>query len=131
MYQYHVIVSPGAPFDHFYVGTHDPMLENYSNWVMPPGWDVEIVPGDHLDDGLHVHGEMSAPTGMCPFSLVFSGMPVENGDFGFDHPGEPHDVGWRVNCQGIACSIPSPSCVEDWAMPVGMDKGPVHGPMWY
>jgi PKD repeat protein len=125
-YYYTLIAPTGKVLDHFHIGVHDCDLDNYSNFVLPPGWSVTgIFTGiNPLDDDLTPHGNISAPTGECPCALVFGGPPITSGVIGYDHAGPPHDVGWQLE---LTVS-PTWICTEDWAMPVGMGQGPAHSP---
>lgn len=123
-YQYDVTGTGGLLLHQFHVGTCDPNIADYSNILGPVGWTFGIfsILEDHRD-GFTPHGGISAPTGKCNWSAVWTepdnGPGVQNALFGFDNPNLPHDVGWFINSSQV---------VENWAAPVGMGAGPVHGP---
>jgi len=122
-YYYDVSVLEAQLFTSFGIGTHDANPANYSNWVTPAGWIVTIKtePGWTMpDDPFTPHGQNTGgPTGLCPYTVFWNGSNgIVSGQFGFDNPNKPHDVGWV--CSGVS---------ENWAQPVGTGTGPVHGPV--
>jgi hypothetical protein len=122
MYTYVVDPGPNDLIMDFLVGTCDPNIANYFNWIMPPGWVAQIVGAPLLDNGFTPKGGLSSPTGNCVAGILFQGPPSPADLFGFDHQGHPHDVGWQVATTRGGAN-------ENWMMPVGLGQGPVHGPL--
>ena len=129
LYQYNVTCLPPDPpmptLSEFEVGTCDPVLAHYTNWILPPSWSVVISPSNekpHWADKTP-HGQVSpGPAGECPWMLVFTGPAIGNGSFAYDHPWHSHDVSWLIgSSQG--------AIIENWAEPVGMGEGPIHAPV--
>ena len=126
VFRYEVAASAGEMIKEFLVGTDDNLNTNYWNWQMPAGWTAVILPIYVNHNGLTPKGGISIPQGVpCLYSIVFTGPPVTNAMFAFDHlwvAGGAHDVGWQVITDKNIY-------VEDWSAPVGMGAGPVHGPI--
>ena len=124
-YHYDASTAVGNPFSEFEVGTCDPVLARYTNWILPPGWsvimsDINIKP-DY--SGKTAHGIVSlGPDGSCLKMLVFSGPAITSGTFAYDHPWRSHDVSWLEGALNGAIT-------ENWAMPVGTGDGPIHAPV--
>lgn len=124
LYTYDVSSLTGQAFSLFYVGTDDGNFNNYANWLMPAGWGAAVLPSSAIQHWLEKtpHGGLSmGPAGSCPFMVAWTGPPIAAGMFGYDNPNRSHDVGWLVGTV--------PVTIENWAMPVGMGYGPVHGPV--
>jgi len=120
-YQYNVTAT--TPFTDFWVGTDDRNSVNYTNWLMPAGWTLlwGTGPEDHWPEKTP-HGQISpGPIPFCIMTVWWKGPAILSGSFGYDHPWHSHDVGWTVST--------TPPTVENWAAPVGMGEGPVHGPI--
>jgi hypothetical protein len=100
-------------------------MANYTNICAPPGWTFNIQPNGQGLQGFFpktLHGMISpGPGGSCPFIMSWTG-PALAGPFelGFDHPWASHDVEWQSIANGITAN---------WAAPVGLGVGPVHGPL--
>ena len=124
LYAYMVDVGPDDFLQDFLVGTDDPNIANYMNWLLPPGWIAQIVGAPILDNGFTPKGGLSMPRGNCVAAILFVGPPVPTPQmFGFDHMGHPHDVGWQLT------TIRGVSATEDWMQPVGLGMCPVHSPV--
>ena len=131
-YQYQVTLSGGEIMDRFEVGTCDPNIGNYSNWVNGPvGWSPGISPGmwgaqPDEPPPATPHGLVSpGPSGTCMTTVNWTGFAVgpTTLSFGFDNPYAPHDVGFGVGMFGAMVYA------ENWAAPVGMGSGPIHAPI--
>jgi hypothetical protein len=128
-YVYRVSTPTTGTMDSVIIGTYDPVMANYTNKCMPPGWGMKILNQSCGDDynAPSRHGDVSpASNGLCPYTILFyydsgsyhlSSTPM---DFGFNHSGYPHNVDWRI-------AAPT-STSANWTQAVGMGAGPVHGP---
>ena len=115
---------PGQTITMVVVGVCDGNPANYSNFLMPPGWQWVLQTTGMLDDGFTRKGGISQPSGQCSFCIRFydpTGAGVANGvRVGFNHgTGSAHDVEWEIGPNLAWCN---------WAKPVGMGEGPVHSP---
>jgi hypothetical protein len=125
-YFYHVNFPSGGAVqvDRIDIGTHDPRTAHYSNFIMPPGWTVSIVPVNPDNwpdkDGCTLHGVTVNPNFFCSKIIRFTG-PAQTSSFtlGFDNDREAHQATWRCNITGNKAN---------WAKPVGLGEGPVHSP---
>ena len=73
------------------------------------------------------HGTVSpAPNGYCEYPFTWWGIHPSSYDFGFIAPSKAHNVTWKAS--GVSYNGQSISDESDWAEPVGMGDGPVHGP---
>jgi len=137
MYLY-PIDSCSYPMMEFRVGTDDLNAANYTDVLIPEGWQfaVEEVGMNHAC-GLHApYGELSA--GPC-YSLTLGSAhwwtddpayAVEFFTFGYDHPWPPEDTAWELITRREG---PPPEYYvfhEFWDAPVATGMGPVHGPTW-
>ena len=126
---YDVTAPPGDPMTDFEVGTDRGNIARYINWVMPPGWSVNVVAGGPGHWSFTPKGSFSpGPVNNCPLVVSWNGPGVMAGLFGYDHLDKPptHNVGWNMWTNMIP--RPSPPIVENWGSPVGQGQGPVHGP---
>jgi len=126
LYYYEVTLGPGESMTAFDVGTCDPSIMNYWNWVQPAGWAPVPFSGSELHIDLKTpHGLISpGPIGNCNTAVMWTGPALGPGTwfFGYDNENRSHDVGWSVN------PMANPNG-ENWSAPVGMGAGPVHGPV--
>lgn len=124
------------PMMEFQVPTSDLDRTNYTNMIMPPGWEfaVEQVPGSHAHKVKTPHGKVSP--GPCRCLTAGSVrwwtedpvLAVEFFTFGYDHPWVSEDVGWDLTTQRDGPPPTSFGFSERWDAPVGTGIGPVHGP---
>ena len=119
------VISSNDMIVELVVGTDDPDMGNYTNFIMPSGWTVTIVGAPVPHNGFTMKGGISNPTGTCYYALRFTGSTPVTGQavFGFNHKGAPHDVAWAATLANSTVIVSA-----NWAENVGMGKGPVHGP---
>ncbi|MBI5869054.1 MAG: hypothetical protein HZB43_12350 [candidate division Zixibacteria bacterium] len=132
-YAYKVTAASMMSVDTVLIATEDGTASHYTNICMPPGWTFDIAPALPETPMLHPadhrpktsHGTVTAASGLCPFMIRFlrqgGGVPIPPSGqyiFGFDNPGSPHDVEWRL----------SNGPHTNWSQSVGGGLGPVHAP---
>jgi len=110
------------------VGTHDPVLSDYTDLILPTGWSLSILPAPpppaFPDAGFNctTHGGVSSIVGNCPYVLHFAG-PAKTSNFTLAYNFLPnwdtHDVAWKSSNGNSA----------KWAAQVGLGNGPVHAPL--
>ena len=132
----YMVDSASYPMIEFSVGTNGLDPTQYTNVLVPPGWDfaVEADPMNHICGWLTPHGEISPGPCWCltagrvcwwtddPLSAV------EVFTFGFDHPWTAEDVSWILETRREGPPPQFFTFRECWDDPVGMGSGPVHGP---
>ena len=121
----------------FYIGTDDLNVGNYSNWLTPPGFSVQVAPSGTLwfmgvklsmPGTEHIqlpHGAM-APINMGPSTIGVVVWTNETGTnilpgqvltFGFDNPNTYQDTEW------VAASLPGQGDAAQFPM-----TAPIVGP---
>jgi hypothetical protein len=115
----------------FRVGAADLTLANYTNIQIPDGWefDVEDAVGLGRSGTCTPIGCTAEPVkSLTPASIVWwtedPKYAIDSFTFGFDHPWDAQDVGWRLITE-------KPDTFnETWGKeaPVGLGDGPVHSP---
>jgi len=131
------IDSVSYPMIEFRIGTNDLNPLHYTDVLVPDGWHfaIEKETMSHWCEGATPHGEVSEGPCRCltaGSAYWWTDNPdyaVETFTFGFDHPWNPHDVGWD-----LLTRRPGPPPVEYefnefWDSPFGWGTGPVHGPL--
>ncbi len=132
-----------TPFSSLWVGTDDTNLANYTNWLLPPNWQLglDLTWGMPDTPGVKTpHGQVApSPTGTTAAVIHFwtgpLGQPIQPGQialFGFDNPHASQNVDWYP-------TPPWPAIGANWNSPVGTGAfaapntawtdGPVHGPV--
>jgi hypothetical protein len=131
----YLVDSVSFPMMEFSVGTNDLDLAHYSNVLVPEGWRFDLIdePAAHLCGEFTPHGEISPgpcwclTEGQARWWAQDYAHAVEHFTFGFDHPGAPHDVAFRLTTQR-GSPAETYTFGEFWDAPVGTGYGPVHGP---
>ena len=114
----------GTTISELLIGTCNGAISNYSNWIMPAGWNVQILNyGGYPHNGYTTKGNYSTASGNCTHRIRFYGQAVTLPRlFAFNNgTGQRHDVGWQV-------STSAGPRQQNWGATVGDGFGPVHSP---
>jgi len=135
----------------FYIGTDDPNVNNYSNWLTPAGFSVQVLPNDgnfvfmgvHLSmpgtDHIQLAHGAGAPINMGPPTIevvVWTNLagtnllPGQTLTFGFDNPNTYEDTKWvaaTLPGQGDAAQFPMAAPIVGPAGVYGL--GLAHAPV--
>jgi hypothetical protein len=130
------IDSGSYPMMKFEVGTNDLNVKNYTDVLVPRGWNFTVEEwGMGHDHGRFTpHGEISTGPCRCLTKgrvLWWTEDPenaVEFFTFGFDHSWKPEDVAWTLTTRREGPPPEEYIFRQFWDAPVGMGMGPVHGP---
>jgi hypothetical protein len=128
--------SASYPTMEFHVGTNDLDLANYTNVLIPAGWQFDIVPlGMSHSCGIATPvGDISVgPCGSLTLGTAHwwttdPAAAIEYFVFGFDHEASPEDVGWFLHTVRPGPPPEEYDFFEFWDAPVGTGMGPLHGP---
>ena len=127
--------SAGYPVWEFFVGTNDIDPANYTNVLIPPGWNFAIESwGFSQSYGsftYHAYMPGTPSFGLTAGSAHWwtddPACQIQSFTFGFDHPWVSQDVGWGLIVRWGG-SPPDLWFAESWEEPVGRGAGPLHGP---
>lgn len=144
-YNYDIFNGEAVALTDVIIGADDMVLANYSNWLMPAGWNVALVAGPSplgpiwKNTYKTAHGVVAptVPVNLTAGVVHFSwggavGGPIAVGaqaSFGFDNVHQSINVDWYTSPQG---GTPQGA---NWLSPVGTGvwgawtDGPVHGPV--